>query len=306
MTQRPDSGDMPVTATTTEFRDSRELFGDWEALRSRMATDGYVFLRGLLNPDTVRAVGRTGLRLLQQSGWTEPDDDPLTARPRTPVRAVRMRDAVGDPGYRRILADPGFNQVPFVSPLADVMGQLLGPAGFCYPVKLLRIVYPASVVPQQPGNYVHKDYRSVQDMFTCWVPLGDIPRALGGLAVQPGSHTTSRVQIRPLRELESGWLTTDYAPGDVLVFHCMTTHAALPNLESRMRFSAEYRWQLADQPAPRRLVFGSHGQEIGSRMFSHLPWWRSVVGSLTVFNDGGDDARPSLPAASSRFVPFAD
>jgi ectoine hydroxylase-related dioxygenase (phytanoyl-CoA dioxygenase family) len=173
-------------------------------------------------------------------------------------------------------------------------------------MKLPRIVYTASVVPHQPGNVVHKDYRSVQDMFTCWVPLGGVPQTLGGLAIQPGSQRTTRVQHRPLNHLEPGWLTTDYEAGDVLVFHCLTTHAALPNRQSRMRFSAEYRWQRADQPAPRRMIVGPQGQEIGSRLFSGTDWWRSVVGGLTLFDDGRADAGPSLPAPPSRFVPFAD
>ena len=294
------------TLTTAELLDSRSLFGDWEALRSRIATDGYVFMRGLLDPEAIRAVGRTGLGYLQRAGWTDPGADPVNATSFGPVRAVRMRDAFGDPGYRQILADPRFNMVPFLSPLADLMGQILGPAAFCYPLKLPRIVYPTSVVPRQPGNIVHKDYRSVQDMFTCWVPLGAVPQTLGGLAIQPGSQQTSRVRYRPLGRLEAGWSTTDYEAGDVLVFHCLTTHAALPNREARMRFSAEYRWQLADQPAPRRVVIGPNGREIGSRMFSRTHWWRSVTPGLTLFDDGAAEARPSLPAPPSRFVSFTN
>src|SRR6202023_4224392 len=105
----------------------------------------------------------------------------------------------------RILADPGFNRIPFTSPLADLMGQILGPNGFCYPLKLPRLVYPAALVPRQPGNVVHKDYGSVQDMFTCWVPLGEVPRTLGGLAVEPGSQHSSQVRYQVLDRLEPGW-----------------------------------------------------------------------------------------------------
>jgi hypothetical protein len=251
-------------------------------------------MRGLLDPDSVRAVGQAGLGYLHSAGWTS-----------GPVRAVKMRDAFGDPGYRRILADPGFNRIPFVSPLADLMAQILGPAGFCYPLKLPRVVYPASLVLHQPGNYVHKDYGSVQDMFTCWVPLGDVPRRLGGLAVKPGSQRTARVRPRLLDHLGPPWLTADYRAGDVGVFHCLTTHAALPNHEHRMRFSAEYRWQLADQPAPRRMVLGPKGNELGSRMFSRMPWWRPVPPGLALFDDGGNRATV-LPAPPSRFVPFTN
>jgi hypothetical protein len=295
-----------LTATSNELKDSKGLLGDWQALRDRIAADGYVFLRGLLDPAMVRAVWRAGLGHLQGAGWTQPGGDPVAATPRMPVRAVKMRDAFGDAGYRRILADPGFNMIPFTSPLADLMGQILGPTGFCYPLKLPRIVYPAALVPRQPGNVVHQDYASVQDMFTCWVPLGEVPQTLGGLAVQPGSQHTSRVHHRPLNGLEPGWLSADYQPGDVLVFHCLTTHAALPNREGRMRFSAEYRWQLADQPAPRRMVLGPQGHEIGWRLFSSSPWWRPAAPGLTLFDDGGDAARPSLPAAPSRFVSFTN
>ena len=173
-------------------------------------------------------------------------------------------------------------------------------------MKLPRIVYPTSMVPRQPGNIVHKDYQTVQDMFTCWVPLGDVPRTLGGLAVNREARPPAGCSYRPLNNLEPGWVTTDYQAGDVLVFHCLTTHAALPNREARMRFSAEYRWQLSDQPAPRRMVIGPRGHEIGSRLFSRTNWWRPLPG-LTLFDDDGGRGRsPSLPAPPSRFVSFTN
>jgi len=291
---------------TSELVDSSALVGDWRALRVRIAADGYVFVRGLLDRATIEAVGTAGLAHLQAAGWTAAGPDPVTATPQTPIRAVRMRDAFGDPGYRRILADPDFNRIPFSAPVTDLMGQILGPGGFCYPLKLPRVVYPADLVPRQPGNVVHKDYGSVQDMFTCWVPLGTVPQSLGGLAVKPGSQHTTRWRYRQLRDLEPGWATTDYEPGDVLVFHCLTTHAALPNRQRRMRFSGEYRWQLADQPAPKRLVIGPQGHEIGARMFGHAPWWHPVASGLTLFDDNGIDAGPALPAPPSRFVQFTN
>jgi Phytanoyl-CoA dioxygenase (PhyH) len=306
MTGEIDTHIVKLLARGTELENSRGLFGDSAALRALIAAEGYVFMRGLLDPSAISVIGRRGLGYLQEDGWTEPGPDPQTARPRTPVRAVKMRDAFGDGGYRRILADPGFNSIPFVSPLADLMHQILGPTGFCYPLRVPRIVYPVSLAPRQPGNIVHKDYRCVQDMFTCWVPLGHVPRALGGLALEPGSQRSSRVRYRPLNRIEPGWLTTDYEPGDVLVFHCLTTHAALPNQQRRMRFSAEYRWQLADRPAPRRVVIGPYGKEIGSRLFAGTPWWRPVASGLTLFDDGGADGRPALPAPPSRFVPFSN
>ena len=288
----------------SELRDSSKILGDWVALRERIAEDGYVFVRGLLDPEPVRAVGRRGLAALQAAGWTEPGGDPVSAAPAAPVRAVRMRDAFGQPGYRDIVRDPTFNRLPFTEPVASLMAQIMGPDGFCYPLKVPRVVYPTTFAPHQPGNYMHKDYNAVQDMFTCWVPLGEIPSSLGGLAIAPGSQHSARIRPRPLDTLPAGWVTTDYQPGDVLVFHCLTTHAALPNHEARMRFSAEYRWQLADQPAPRRLVTGPAGQELYSRLFARTSWWHPVPAKVELFDD--QFGQRQLPAPPSRFVDVTD
>ena len=297
--------------TKFDLVDSRELFGDEEALRAVLRRDGYIFMRGLLYPDWVEDVGRHAFSALQDAGWTEPGVDPLYAAPRLPVRAVAMRDAFSDPGYRDILLDPGFNAIPYDSPLAWLMRQIMGPEGFCYPLKVPRVVYPASVVPRHPGNLVHKDFASVQDMLTCWIPLQSIPTRLGGLALQPGSQTSARVRYRPLERLERGWRTTDYEPGDVLIFHCMTTHAALPNREERLRISAEYRWQLADLPAPRRMVLGPLGAGDG---IAPVPGHRLVApGSRgpaplrrAASTDGVPHRRRSRAAIPpSRFVDFA-
>jgi hypothetical protein len=199
--------------------------------------------------------------------------------------------------------------------LTWLMRQIMGSDAFCYPLKTPRIVYPSSVVPRHPGNVVHKDFSGVQDMLTCWIPFQKIPTRLGGLALQPGSQNSSRLRYRPLQRLERGWRTADYEPGDVLIFHCMTTHAALPNHEPRLRFSGEYRWQLADQPAPRRMIMGPWGNEMGSRIFHDTDWWRPIPEGVRVFDDGRDRgghgtrprqralARGSIPA--SRFVDYA-
>ncbi len=185
-----------------ELRDSRDVVGDPAGLRARLAADGYVFVRQLLDPGVVASIGWSALRRLQEAGWTESGTDPVSARPKAPVRAIRMLQAFADAGYRRILADPEFNKVPFVGALADLMGQVLGPAGFCYPLKFPRIVYPATMVPRQPGNVIHKDYKCVQDMFTTWVPLGSVPRSHGGAGRQTGEsavHPRALPTARPPR-----------------------------------------------------------------------------------------------------------
>jgi hypothetical protein len=225
-----------------ELVDSRPLLGDWAALRQRIADDGYVFVRGLLEPEIVRGIGTQCLTTLERGGW----------RAEGPARATSVRDSFRDRTYRQVLRDHGFNAIPTAPQFDRLMREIMGPNAILQPIKLIRVVYPTAVVPQQPGGIVHKDYSVVQDMFTTWVPLVDVPRDVGGLAVRAGSQHHAAFRPRPMNDREPGWSTTDYAPGDVLVFHCLTSHAALPNHSTRLRLSAEYRWQLSDDPLPPR------------------------------------------------------
>ena len=145
-------------------------------------------MRGLLYPDWVEDVGRHALSALQDAGWTESGVNPVCAPPRLPVRAVAMRGAFTDPGTARSCSIPGFNAIPYDSPLAWLMRQIMGPEGFCYPLKAPRVVYPASVVPRHPGNLVHKDFGAVQDMLTCWIPLSPSRPGWAGLRSSPGAR----------------------------------------------------------------------------------------------------------------------
>ncbi len=294
---------MGLLGTRSGLTDSTSLLDDSAALRQRIWRDGYVFVRGLLHPEQVGALSRRGLGALQAAGWTEPVGDPVTAPPRLPVRAVAARDALSDPAMRRIVLDPGLHALAFSPALSGLMRRIMGPGAFCYPLKIPRVVYPSSFVPAHPGNFVHKDFRATQDMFTCWVPLGRVPTSLGSLAVLPGSQCTPRIAPRPLQRLEPGWRTADFEAGDVVILHCMTTHASLPNYEPRLRFSAEFRWQLADQPAPRRMVLGPMGTELGARVFRHAPWWRPVPPGLELVDDDVKGRNARRPVPVSRFVP---
>ena len=150
------------------------------------------------------------------------------------------------------------------------MLTLMGNTAFCDPTKVARVVYPAALVPVHGGRHIHQDWSVIgaQDMFTVWTPLMDIPRTLGGLALRPGSQAGPLLRAHILDEDQPGWATTDYRAGDVVVFHCLTAHASLPN-RSTGRVSAELRWQLADDPVPRHLVYGPRGNG-GVELFSRL------------------------------------
>jgi hypothetical protein len=269
-----------------ELADSNDLIGDRDALTGRLARDGYLFFRGLLPPATVRSAGLAILGQLRAGGWSPGPGGP---------RAATVREALADPAFRAAITSPGLNQIPYLPPLRGLVQQLLGPQAFSYPAKVLRAVHPEGLGRDRPlGRYVHYDYAvsGVQDMLTSWVPLTDVPVRLGGLAVRPGGHLAAPVPPQVLSQREPGWATTGYHPGDVIVFHCLTPHAALPNTDTALRLSADFRWQRADQPAPAELVLGPAGRprwagtgappELFSRLFGGEPWWEPVPAGLTL------------------------
>jgi len=65
-----------------------------------------------------------------------------------------------------------------------------------------------------------------------------------------GSHRHGLACPRTLSAADPGWATTDYQPGDVLVFHAYTVHAAPPNRTDVVRLSGDYRWHDARVSTP--------------------------------------------------------
>ena len=236
-----------------ELADSAALVSDPDGLRRRLAQDGYLFFRGLLPACEVQAAGRAVLARLQAGGWA--DDRGI---PSIQPRAVNSMDALADPAFRAAMTSAEFNRLPYLPPLRAVVRAILGRAAFSYPVKVLRAVYPERPQARPRGRYIHYDYgvSGVQDMLTSWIPLTGIPVRIGGLAVRPGGHLGPPRPPRPLGPAEPGWATTSYEPGDAIIFHCLTPHAALPNTGSSLRISGDFRWQRPDQPTPAELILG--------------------------------------------------
>jgi ectoine hydroxylase-related dioxygenase (phytanoyl-CoA dioxygenase family) len=132
--------------------------------------------------------------------------------------------------------------------------------------------------------------RGTTNLLTAWVPYGDVPRPMGGLAILEGSHRHREIReeygrqdvdtfcenlgeeprdgepgagVDPIldqdatalrRRLGGRWLTTDFAAGDLLLFGMFTAHASLDNRTNRWRLSSDSRYQLAAEPIDERWV----------------------------------------------------
>jgi hypothetical protein len=225
-------------------------------LRERLARDGYLFLRGLVPPERLLEVRRDILGLCREHGWLDaqaPLLDGVYAGGPFPDMATGYM-----PLYRRLIKLASFNGCSRAPEIVGLFERLLGRPVLAHPRNIARISFPGhhayTTQPHQDFFYI----RGTPATYTTWIPLGDCPRELGGLALLEGSHRGGFLpHERTIGAGGSGvrtegmglrWLSSDYRLGDLVLFHSYTIHAALDNdTADRLRLSLDYRYQRADE-----------------------------------------------------------
>jgi hypothetical protein len=238
----------------TGLRESNDALADPSELAKRLRDDGFVLLRGLLDRDAVLDTRQSILRPLQDSGVLAPGvslrGDVVTRQTSPHIHAVDWKNAE-------------LRELTHSAPLVDLFAGVLGGPVVTYDFKWLRGV--------GGGYYTRMHWDSIfweqGDVFSAWIPLGDIPVELGPLAMLCGAPQfvdEARQAPRVLRESftfmsnidafdimdrTGGWLeTTDFRAGDVIVFTMYTAHTSLRNETNRLRLSVDVRYQLQSEP----------------------------------------------------------
>ena len=241
----------------TELRDCTPLLDDPDALRARLIEDGHLFFRGLLDRAPLDALRSDILRTVAGFGWTQEGTDPEEAIPSQPPRF--HAGAGWREGYIAIQRLERFHAQAHEPRVIAVLEKVLGRTDvLVHGQRIARVIWPSEPNLTTPP---HQDYTHIQgtaDVLTTWVPLSDCPRELGGLRVLTGSHAGG---IRPVvRSTGAGgvrslvddddprWSTTDFAVGDLVMFHSFLVHAGQPNVSDRLRVSVDYRYQSASDP----------------------------------------------------------
>jgi hypothetical protein len=254
-------------ARVGELRDSRAEATDGSTLARRLATDGYVFLRDVLDVDEVRAARVEVFDRLVEVGEIRPPAVEGIA-----TGESRRTEAVGDLGrfWQSVSEGPALRQVTHGPRLYALLTRIAGAPVRAHDYLFLR----AAVVGCATG--LHFDYpfftRTTERVYTTWVPLGDVPETDGPLAIVEGSHrftdlhdgvrgfdvvydTSRKAQLTPdftvfAESRGCRILTADFRAGDVCVFGMFTLHGSLDNHSSigRVRLSCDVRYQPAAEP----------------------------------------------------------
>lgn len=272
-------------ATHDPFTVSNEILGHPAALRERMRSDGYLFLRGLVDPTRLATLREAILSICNTHGWLDPAH-PIAAG--VPLGPPRLE---GQDAYAIVYDDvqrlEPLHRLAHLPTITNVMAELVDPPLLVHPLAVSRLMFPRC---QEFATPPHQDYPNNQgavEMYAVWIPLGSCPRQLGGIAVLTGSHHYGVLPAKaslgagyrsviPNAALASlRWVSGDFAPGDVLIFHALTVHRSLANRTDRLRLSVDYRYSSAAQPVS-NLVLEPH--------FGRLDWediyrgWKSREG----------------------------
>jgi hypothetical protein len=243
---------------TMPFLESSDVLGHPEELGARMARDGHLFFRGLIDPGAIREVRRDILTLCRDAGWL--------------AEGSELTEGVAAPGDRHIEPEPdymavydqvmkleSFHALAHDPAMLTMYRDLLGEEVLVHSRNIARIIFPQNTKFTTPA---HQDFIHTQgtpETFTSWIPLGDCPREFGSLSILAGSHRRGLLPTHAAygaggrgvdtEDLGLTWAEGDFHEGDFVVFHSHSVHRALDNTTSdRLRLSVDYRYQGVSQP----------------------------------------------------------
>ncbi|MBC8099314.1 MAG: phytanoyl-CoA dioxygenase family protein [Armatimonadetes bacterium] len=247
------------------------------ALWEQYQAQGYLWLQGLLDRDAVLAFRRRVFTAFVDTGLLMPHTDPIdgifsgeTAHTQVHPNKVLME----------VVRWASFEAFCLAQPIIDFYESFLEGAVYLHKRKILR--YTRCQESNSTGPHYDLVYlRGGTDRIcTSWIPIGDVPVEMGGLAYLEHSHIHGRAMEADFRQrstdlpaeerisaynkhmsssgwldrnldalatkFNSRWLVADYQCGDMVVHGPYTIHAATSNVDSggRIRLSADIRYQL--------------------------------------------------------------
>ncbi|TPM28830.1 phytanoyl-CoA dioxygenase family protein [Mesorhizobium sp. B2-3-4] len=259
-----------------------------EAIRRLFATQGYVWLKGLLPRGEVIDFRGWVLSHLAESGLLKPGTDPSLGIASEGVidrrlAERRLMSVVRSTGYEGFCAQPR---------LSRLMDAFVGGLSYLHKRKIMRFTLPGTATVT-PAHYDLVYLRGgTSRVVTAWIPIGDASIDMGGLLYLEGSHaigTAMEAQFakensaldpqerisaynrnmseggwvsKDLPEMaerfDTRWLMADFEAGDIVLHSPYMIHASTTNQsrERLIRLSTDIRYQNVDDEIDAR--WGNH------------------------------------------------
>jgi len=238
------------------FVESSEILADAAALRQRMASDGYLFIKGLVPRQDVEAVGSEFLEIVAEGGWLLPGA-PIEVRIADPAAACVDPEPRFLEVFRRFYQREATHALKHHPAIVGFFERFFGEAVLVHPLLVARNIFPqrAEFTTRPHQDYVH--IQGTEETYTVWLPLHDVPEEMGGLAVAEGSHTVGVHDftvaagaggLEVKESFEGRWRSGPFAAGDALIFRSTTVHQGVANRSRCLRHSIDARYQRASEP----------------------------------------------------------
>ena len=258
------------------LRDSADLLDDHGALARRLRDEGYLYLRGVLDTPLVDAArSEVFARLASVGELLEPAELGIFSGRSLRDERVSSRGEF----WQSVSEGPMLRRLTHGEAMRSVMHRVIGELPQPHDYMFLR----AGVRGRATG--LHYDYpfftRAHDQVYTVWMPIGDVPVEQGPLFVVEGSHrfddlitpmvgfdvasdtsrkaTLAQDALSFAEERRTRLLSVDFTRGDLVIFGMYTLHGAFQNHcdRQRVRLSCDVRWQAASLPRDER-YFGAH------------------------------------------------
>jgi hypothetical protein len=271
-----------------ELCSSLDLLEDTHALHTRIERDGYLYLPGFWSRDEVLKRRIMITDHLAEKGLLNLDYPKIDAVVKEDVdlKSVSTHFKNKD---RRDSMFLEMSRLLFSGKIMTFLESYLGGAVQEYEYTWFRIH------KRGMGTKPHCDIvffnRGTHNIYSAWVPYGDIDQEMGGLMILEDSHnkqhrlrnylkrdsdtycenrkgaedyasqetkvwsgmlTGNPVKLR--EKLTGRWLRANYRMGDLLLFPPYTVHCSLDNNTDRFRLSTDTRYQLASDPYDERWI----------------------------------------------------
>jgi Phytanoyl-CoA dioxygenase (PhyH) len=247
-------------------------------LRTRFTSDGYLYLKGLLDPKFVNDFRGWVFKNLDVSGLLQPGTDPDLGQ----VNEDGFDKALADRRLMSIVRSAKYENFCSNPDLTNFIDLFISGMSYLHKRKLIRFTSPNTNVAT-PAHYDLVYLRGgTSNIVTVWIPIGDISVADGGLVYLKNSHALGvqmenefrrkSVDLSPEEQInaynrnmteggwvsnnlpemaekfDTQWLAADYQAGDVVLHSPFMIHASTNNANprGRLRLSTDIRFQNVD------------------------------------------------------------
>lgn len=266
---------------TGSLRSSNDILDDVAAQKQRIADEGYLLFRELIDRNAVLDARREILLKYAIVGEIDSNaHDVMESIQQSPSFIDQINLLAFTESIR---SGKAYNDVVMHPSLVGFFERLLGGEVATFDFKWPRFVRPGE------GTGIHSDIvyigRGTKNLWSAWIPIGDVALEEGPLIMLERSHRSMQLDRYwaadadrdgigwlsddPLAlqdSLGGRWLTTEFAAGDVIVFDTRLVHGSLDNVSPlrRCRLTSDTRYQLAHEPLDDRWngdIRNPHGGE---------------------------------------------